>query len=120
MISVVNITVSNNVDFRREFAAVDDDGKTRDDLYLSQLFFQVRRSANSELILLRAATDPTIGGLQFLAPVKAGRFVLSLPWKSLSDAGPGTFSHDLIEVTPLNVRRPLWEGTFTIKQGVTR
>lgn len=121
MVSTVAITVKSNVDFRREFAVVDErTGKLRDDLHLSQLFFQVRRDPKSPLILLNAATEPTVGGLQFLAPTGSGRFVMYFPWIDLNDVGPGTFQHDLIELTPLLIRRPLWEGTFTITQGVTR
>jgi hypothetical protein len=119
MVSVVNISVMDNSDFRREFAVVDDDGVLRTDLHLSQLFFQVRRDPSSKLVLINAATDPKIGGLQFLAPLNSGRFVMMFRWKLLNDIGPGSFRHDLIEVTPLNLRRPIWRGAFTIEEGVT-
>lgn len=120
MTATVDITVPSNVDFRREFAVVDDDGNLRTDLHLSQLFFQVRRTPESELVLLNAATDPAIGSLQFLAPINSGRFVMNFSSYRLSKVGAGSYKHDLIELTPLLIRRPLWKGSFTITQGVTR
>ena len=120
MTIVVDITVPSNVDFRREFAVVDDDGLSRADLYLSRLFFHARTTYDAPLISLQASTDPRIGGLQILAPIGAGRFVMFFPAAALKRAGAGAFVHDLIEVTPLLIRRRLWRGTFTIEQGVTR
>lgn len=125
MVMRVDITVASNGDFRREFAMVDEAGALRSDLYLSRLRWQVRTTPESNLVVLQADTDPAIGGLKFTAPVDGGRFVLRIPHDLLDRVAKtygarNDYVHDLVEITPFLLHRPLWSGTFKLTQGVTR
>ena len=117
---VVNIYAPTNGDFRRVFYVLNDQGKVRDDIYQSTLLMHVRDNPASELIRLQAGTDPEVGGMQFMAPLSSGLFVILFHWLDLKNLGAGEYYHDLLEIKPSGFRSPLWSGKFILNTGVTR
>lgn len=121
MTAIVDICARTNIDFRRVFTVFDNNNRIRGDLANSELRMQFRRSPDARLVAWQVGTNPAVGGLAFFREPRFGEIVLRIKHEVLDRTlGPGTFYHDLIEVTPLGQHKDLWTGKLILTQGITR
>jgi hypothetical protein len=114
--TIVNITVSNDADFKRSFRYITVDGDPID-MSGCTLEMMFRRHASDAAAVMRLGTDT--GEIVYLDPVN-GTFTITIEQDNLVRLGLGDFDQSNIMTDKTGAKIRIWSGTFTNNPGPTR